>query len=198
MRRNGSDFWLALFGKVDTLMKALMSHVNVEIKAHCAEPDAVRRRLIALGADFQGTDHQVDTYFRVRNGRLKLREGIIENQLIWYTRDQAAPKLSEVMFCDTQAGTPVKEILKQSLGVLAVVEKEREIYNIDNVKFHLDVVAGSMSFVEIEAIDRDGSLGVKHLNEQCRQYRDAFRIDDRDLLEGSYVDLIMHRQLAAA
>jgi adenylate cyclase class IV len=180
-------------------MKALVSHVNVEIKAHCADPDAVRRVLISLGAEFQGTDHQVDTYFRVKNGRLKLREGIIENHLIWYTRtDQTGPKLSEEMFCETQPATPIKEILKHSLGVLAVVEKEREIYHIDNVKFHLDVLAGSMSFVEIEAIDYDGTLGVKRLNEQCRHYRDAFKIEDRDLLEGSYSDMIMHRQVAMA
>ena len=51
-----------------------MPHVNVEIKARCSDLDRVRDRLIALGARVVGTDHQIDTYFQVPRGRLKLRE----------------------------------------------------------------------------------------------------------------------------
>ena len=52
-----------------------MGHVNIEIKARCSKPDRVRAFLRAAGADFKGIDHQIDTYFRVPTGRLKLRPG---------------------------------------------------------------------------------------------------------------------------
>jgi len=42
--------------------------------------------LLMLHPKFQGLDHQIDTYFNVQKGRLKLREGNIENSLINYDR----------------------------------------------------------------------------------------------------------------
>jgi len=52
-----------------------MAHVNIEIKAKSNNQDAIREILKAKNADFKGVDHQIDTYFKVHNGRLKLREG---------------------------------------------------------------------------------------------------------------------------
>ncbi|MEL7376922.1 MAG: adenylate cyclase, partial [Bacteroidota bacterium] len=65
----------------------------VEIKARTAVPAQVRERLLANGAKLQGRDHQVDHYFNVPDGRLKLRLGIIERSLIFYQRpNRAGPK----------------------------------------------------------------------------------------------------------
>ena len=67
--------------------------INSEIKARCADQEAVRHYLHEHGADFKGTDHQIDTYFDVPEGRLKLRQGPIENNLIFYQRaDTDGPK----------------------------------------------------------------------------------------------------------
>jgi len=72
-----------------------MAYLNVEIKARCKDAGPVRDYLVSNGAILKGTDHQTDTYFNVPNGRLKLREGNIENNLIFYERpDQAGPKQS--------------------------------------------------------------------------------------------------------
>ena len=49
--------------------------INSEIKARCTDQEAVRHYLREHGADFKGTDHQIDTYFHVPKGRLKLRQG---------------------------------------------------------------------------------------------------------------------------
>lgn len=120
-----------------------MSHLNVEIKARCARPDEVRRLLSERGADFKGTDRQVDTYFHCPAGRLKLREGNIENALIHYDREnRAGPKKAVVSLYQIPPDPALKEALSRALGVLVVVKKTREIYFIGNVKFHLDDVAG--------------------------------------------------------
>jgi len=68
-------------------------HVNIEIKARSKEQGKIRDILRLRNADFKGTDRQIDTYFKANSGRLKLREGNIENYLIHYNRaDQEGPK----------------------------------------------------------------------------------------------------------
>ena len=70
-----------------------MGHINIEIKAKCSDHGRIRSILKSKNADFKGLDHQIDTYFKVNSGRLKLREGNLENHLIFYDRvNQEASK----------------------------------------------------------------------------------------------------------
>ena len=72
-----------------------MNFLNIEIKAKIKNPKRIKQLLIQLKADYKGQDHQIDTYFHVVKGRLKLREGNIENHLIFYQREnQKGPKES--------------------------------------------------------------------------------------------------------
>lgn len=59
------------------------------------------------------------------------------------------------------------------------------------MKFYLDEVKGLGSFVEIEAIDQDGSLGFDKINEQCHFYVKELGIKDEDLVQVSYSDVLM-------
>ncbi len=175
--------------------KSVMAHIhiNVEIKAKSGNQEAIRELLKSKGADFKGVDHQTDTYFKAKDGRLKMREGNIENSLIYYQREnKAGPKQSDVILYKTEAesGSSLKRILEHALEVRVVVDKTREIYFIGNVKFHIDSVKGLGTFVEIEAIDKDGTIGREKLLEQCRYYLELFGISDEDLVMGSYSDMI--------
>jgi adenylate cyclase class 2 len=166
--------------------------IIIEIKAKCSNQASIRNILLTRNASFKGTDHQIDTYFKVNQGRLKLREGNIENHLIYYERENTAtPKKSEVILFKTDPGSPLKGILTQSLGILVAVDKQREIYFIDNVKFHIDTVKDLGTFVEIEAIDDNGSIGKEKLREQCQYYLDLFQIQSSDLISFSYSDLLL-------
>lgn len=167
--------------------------VNIEVKARCEDLAAVRAVLRdELEARFIGEDHQVDTYFSVERGRLKLREGTIERHLIYYERpDQAGPKPSEVMLYQPEAPAALKELLGRALGVRVVVEKRREIYFLGNVKFHLDRVKGLGTFIEIEAIDREGTLGHERLREQCEHYWQRLGLSETARVAASYSDLLL-------
>ena len=169
-----------------------MKHLNVELKAKCNNVAHIRHLLGELGADFIGIDHQIDTYFNTPTGRLKLREGNIEKSLIHYCRQEVAGiKKSEVSLYHPQGEiASLKQLLEAALGTWVAVDKKREIYFIKNVKFHLDEVAGLGSFVEIEAIDKDGSIGEAHLSAQCNHYLNLFRIGNEDMLAESYSDLL--------
>lgn len=167
-------------------------HLNVEIKARCSNPKKVRAILEQERAEYRGLDHQVDTYFKVNNGRLKLREGNIENALVFYERDnQEGPKDSNVVLYSNQPGSSLKQALSSSCGVLVVVDKQRHIYFIDNVKFHVDEVQDLGSFCEIEAIDQTGDIGREKLLQQCEHYMKLLGIKDEDLMSCSYSDILL-------
>lgn len=171
-----------------------MNHLNIEIKAKCLDHEKIRDILISRNADFHGTDHQIDTYFNTNKGRLKLREGNIENFLIYYEREnKEGPKQSDVMLFRTELGSSLKPILLNSCGVLAVVDKTREIYFIGNIKFHIDIVKDLGAFVEIEAIDKNGTIGKEKLLEQCNEYLKLFNIPQSDLISVSYSDLLLQK-----
>jgi predicted adenylyl cyclase CyaB len=170
-----------------------MGHLNVEIKAKCADHSKVREILKSKSADFKGVDHQIDTYFKVNSGRLKLREGNIENYLIYYDREnKEGPKESKVILFKNEPNSTLKDILIRANGILVVVDKKREIYFIENVKFHIDIVKNLGSFIEIEAIDKDGSIGKDKLYTQCQKYMKLLGISDKDLISDSYSDLLLH------
>ena len=114
---------------------------NLEFKAKVEDIEKYERKLLSLNPKFNGLDHQIDTYFNVSKGRLKLREGNIENSLINYNRENVADtKKSDIILFQHEPDKALKEILTLQLGVKITVDKKRKIYFIDNVKFHFDIV----------------------------------------------------------
>jgi predicted adenylyl cyclase CyaB len=167
-------------------------HLNFECKAICDNLSSAQERLQKFSPLFIGEDHQTDTYFNVPNGRMKLREGTIEHALIHYHREDAAgAKISNVILYQHQPDAALKAILTEALGIKTVVDKKRRIYFIDNVKFHFDTVKGLGTFLEIEAIDRDGDIGLEKLREQCGFYTDVLQIRPADYIAVSYSDMIL-------
>ena len=127
----------------------------------------------------------------VGQGRLKLRQGNIENSLIHYARpDQSGPKESQVTLYETSQAGQLLAVLTAALAVLVVVDKRRQILWIDNVKFHVDDVTHLGSFIEIEAIDRTGDIGREALLRQCEAHMQALGIEHSDLEARSYSDLL--------
>jgi len=172
-----------------------MAHINIEIKAKSNNQNKIRKILKLKNAEFKGIDHQIDTYFKVDFGRLKLREGKIENCLIYYQRsNKKGPKQSDVVLFKSEPKSSLKEILIKALSILVVVDKKREIYFIDNVKFHIDIVKDLGTFIEIEAIDSDGNIGKNKLLKQCQFFLDLFNISQDDLISVSYSDLLLQKQ----
>jgi adenylate cyclase, class 2 len=101
-----------------------MSINNFEFKARTNKLRSLEQKLLLLNPVFIGLDHQTDTYFNVSRGRLKLREGNIENSIIFYERlDVAGAKQSKVLLYQHNPNRALKEILIKTLGLNAVVEK---------------------------------------------------------------------------
>jgi adenylate cyclase class 2 len=171
-----------------------MTFINIEIKARTQRTDEIRDFLRANNAIFKGVDDQTDTYFKVPNGRLKLRQGKIENNLIYYNRaNESGPKESNFDLLKIDDADELREMLTQALGIKVVVKKRREIYYIDNVKIHLDQLDNLGSFVEIEAGNNLQPVKKEKLFEQCDYYMKQFRIQSEDLINVSYSDMLLNR-----
>lgn len=172
-----------------------MPVINFEFKAIANNIDLLERKLLELNPYFKGEDHQADIYFNTTNGRLKLRQGNIENALIWYEREDAADaKQSNVLLYEHAPDNSLMEILTKTLGIKAVVNKIRRIYFIENVKFHFDRVKDLGTFVEVEAIDTDGNIGIDTLKRQCFTYAGLFELQPHNYIGTSYSDMILAAQ----
>lgn len=170
--------------------------INIEIKARCRDLKKVREILISQNADSKGTDRQTDNYYHSKNGRLKLRESNIENNLIHYERENTkGSKESKFTLYKTEADSSLKTILEKALGNKCIVEKDREIYFIDNVKFHLDTVKDLGTFIEIEASNKGNNISKDKLQEQCNFYIKLLQINPKDFISESYSDMIQQNNL---
>jgi adenylate cyclase, class 2 len=171
-----------------------MAILNFEFKARTNDLGEAEKKLLSLNPKFIGEDNQIDTYFTVDHGRLKLREGNIENALIHYERaNTATAKQADVLLYKHDPDKNLKDILTKSLGVKVVVSKKRKIYFIDNVKFHFDIIKELGTFIEVEAIDTNIELGIEKLKEQCNKYAAFFNIKTEDYISLSYSDLLLEK-----
>jgi adenylate cyclase class 2 len=167
---------------------------NYEFKARTNDLDLLEQKLLELNPEFIGVDHQVDTYFKVTEGRLKLREGNIENALIYYERpDIAGAKQADIILYKHYPDKSLKDILTKVHGIKTIIDKTRRIYFIENVKFHFDAVTELGHFIEVEAIDEFGQYSVKELQKQCDLYSSFFGIEATDYISKSYSDLVLEK-----
>ena len=164
-------------------------YADITIKAFCPDPAETESILLEHNADYVGLDVQTDTFYEADYGRLKHRQGNIENVLIHYNRERSGSMhQTEVLLYLKNPGVATVEQVCGGKKVLAQVRKLRKIFFIGNVKFHIDHLEGIGHFIEIEAIDLDGSLGLEVLKQQCEHYKELLQIDEEDLINDSYID----------
>lgn len=171
-----------------------MNIKNYEFKAKVNSLADYENKLLLLNPVYKGLDHQIDTYFNVEKGRLKLREGTIENALINYDReDKVGSKESTILLYQHAPNPALKTILTHQLGIKVMVDKQRKIYFIDNVKFHFDTIEGLGTFIEVEAIDSTDSFTIEELKKQCDYYYSYFELIDEQTIKESYSDLLLNK-----
>src|SRR6202140_1447392 len=163
---------------------------NVEIKARVTDPKAMRSRVEALGTTAPEELVQIDTFYNVPIGRLKLREfGDGTGELIYYERpDAMGPTVSN--YFRAASGDPgfLRDVLPRSLGVRATVRKRRDVFVIGQTRIHLDEVEGLGSFIEFEVVLRDGQA-VSDGELIAVNLMDALSVSSADLVSHAYVEM---------
>ena len=168
-----------------------LPHRNLEFKAQAESLDVLRENLTRLEAERMLTTHQVDTYFNVPKGRLKLREEEgYEATLVYYERPNAAEsRYSHYQLCSISNGATLKQMMSDALGVKVVVEKKRELWNYGNTRIHLDEVVNLGKFVELETVIRDQSE--TEAEAEHKRVKERLQIAAEALIPVSYSDLLL-------
>ena len=164
---------------------------NVEIKAVVPDVAHLRARAELLSGTPGQEIPQEDAFFRVPQGRLKLRELSPEQgELIYYEREDARdPKPSRYLIARTREPAALRAVLAAALGLRGVVRKRRVLYRIGQTRLHLDQVEGLGSFLELEVVlagDQDTALGTAIAAELMEQ----LGIARSDLVPCAYIDLL--------
>ena len=165
---------------------------NIEIKARYPNLSKARNIALKLKATFVGHDRQVDTFYKVPNGRLKVRESSLKGgQLIPYLRPNVrGPKTSQYVVIHLPDIAKTKVMLKELLGLEGRVEKKRELYLLGNVRIHLDRVKGLGNFLEFEAVfKKDTAQNRKTEKAKVKKLIQTFEIQPDALLKNSYREL---------
>ncbi|WP_197464093.1 CYTH domain-containing protein [Rufibacter sp. DG15C] len=141
-----------------------------------------------MEAKFVGLDRQVDTYFDTPQGKLKLRQGTIENLITHYERVVENGVERTIVYRYDQHPTEEEmEELRAKHRQIAVVLKNREIYTLANIKIHLDTLPNQQRFIEIEAMDLTNAFTKDELKDQCLAMKSKLGIQDEDLVKTGYL-----------
>jgi adenylate cyclase class IV len=168
---------------------------NIELKARARDWEKLRTAAAAMADTTVTVLEQVDTFFLVPAGRLKLRElGPDRGELIFYQRpDQAGPKLSDYTITVTDRPGSLRDTLAQALGVCGEVRKRRWLFLSSrfggHTRIHLDEVKGLGHFLELEVVLEPGQPPEEG-ERIAEEFRTALDIRDEDLIECAYVDLV--------
>ena len=168
--------------------------LNREIKAYCPDFAPVRQILGDLGAVFVEVKEQVDFYYHLPAGmssegtrRLKLRVEKGKGELIYYCdRQEGSARTSQFQTWETD-DPGIGAVLNSALGTRAVVRKQRELWEKDNVVFNLDTVQEVGRILEVEVQQKDGY----DIDAQVDDYRDLLGPHLGDDIVGSNEDLIV-------
>jgi len=172
-------------------VKLQKTGLDIEIKARCNNQEKIRKIITQRGAKYIGKFDMEDTYFNVTKGRLKARIGDIDDILIQYYReDTQNPKRSDFLVSIIDKESNIIPSLINALGVKVKVRKQREIYILDNLRFHVDLVDRIGKCIEMEARG-ENEQDLPKLHAQVEEFLNLFGIKKSDLIAGSYSDLII-------
>lgn len=165
--------------------------INIEIKAKAHNIEKQHELAAKISDKPVQIIEQVDTFFNVSNGRLKLRE-LASNQveLIHYWReDKKGPRESKYSIFHSDNPNDLKDILATALGIQGIVHKKRSVYLAGQTRIHIDNVENLGWFLELEVV-----LTEKQSSEEGKRIAyDLMRkldIRDEDLIDCAYIDLI--------
>lgn len=167
---------------------------NIEIKAHARNFEEIRERAEVLSERPAEVILQEDVFFRVEQGRLKLRYLAPDRgQLIYYSRpDLEGPKRSEYHIYETSDPGSLRQLLELAYGMRGSIRKTRHLFLVGQTRIHLDEVEDLGKFVELEVVMAPGQTDAEG-QAIAEDLINKLGVERGDLLEGAYIDLLEKR-----
>ncbi|VVC99817.1 unnamed protein product [Leptidea sinapis] len=169
---------------------------NVEIKAKVLNYEKICNLAEQLSGAPYKLIKQDDTFYKVNNGRLKLR--FYEDKsatLVRYDRnDEGGPKMSNYELLEFSSNEHDKSellnsMLTKCLGLGGRVVKDRKLFMVGQTRIHIDRVEGLGEFMELEVVLREDQT-LEEGQSIANELQTKLQVSNEDLIECAYVDLL--------
>ncbi|MBD3190944.1 MAG: class IV adenylate cyclase [Candidatus Heimdallarchaeota archaeon] len=177
--------------------------IEVEVKAKIKNLEEIEYKLIERGAKLVEIVNQCDHYFNhptrdfgKTDEALRIRE---DGERVYLTYKGAKmdlkSKTRKEFSVELIQYEQIYQILK-SLGFTLVlrVEKERKIYQLDNLTFCLDAVIGLGSFLEVEQVVVKKDVDIKKVRNKLIQNLISLGISLEKTTRKSYLELLLEKK----
>jgi|tagenome__1003787_1003787.scaffolds.fasta_scaffold20072662_1 predicted adenylyl cyclase CyaB len=170
---------------------------NIELKVRCTAENLaeIERCLRRLTSGALSLLHQVDHYYAVPGGRLKMRwiDGNDAELIRYHRPDVTGARLSayERIALPVETGVELDRVLTDSLGRIARVDKTRTVGVLGRTRVHLDTVVGLGCFVELETMLDDGADDELAGRAEYENVVKLLGLHAFEPIAGSYSDLIL-------
>ncbi|MCA9367140.1 class IV adenylate cyclase [Candidatus Kaiserbacteria bacterium] len=176
-----------------------MQKHNLEIKYFSKDFEGLRATLTELGATHIITKHQKDFFFNLPNdkvaigARMKLRvEDGTPDSLIYYERPDTLDAGVQADVKLIPANIETLRFCETAFGVRGIVEKQRELWQKDDVVFNLDTVTDVGELFEIE-LQKDEELTATD-RDLFASYLDKCKPFLGEAASGSNIDLVSTKE----
>lgn len=162
--------------------------LNLELKIKVKSHIPFRRILKNTGAENRGLLKQKDIYYSVPSGLLKLRIENGNESLIMYERDESGKKRwsdYSVIYFESKKS---EKIFSPLFEIETVVEKNRELFYLDDTRVHLDTVKNLGKFLELETLVVRGK---KDAQKRFDKIIELLKLDTSKQIRNSYRDLMI-------
>lgn len=160
---------------------------NLELKIKLKSHSDVIKRLKRIKAEYAGVLKQKDTYYKVKNGILKLRSVNGRYELIKYLRDEKGKKRWSDYEVLVLEGKNPEKYFTSFFDLDIVVEKKRILYLYKGTRIHLDTVKNLGTFLELETVV---DKGLKDAEQRFNEIVALLDLDLKRQLKTSYKNLL--------
>ena len=164
--------------------------LNLELKIRLDNPENVLRIVKKINADFKGELKQIDVYYKIKTGLLKLRLENGSQTLIKYLRNEKPGDRWSDFHLISLEKNDARKFLAGILDEETVVEKRRLLYLYDNTRIHIDMVKELGSFLEFETLVDSGKEDAK---KRFDALLELLSIKKADEIRKSYRDMMLEK-----
>ncbi len=166
--------------------------VNLEIKV----PVKNLKKLIEIvekeGGSKIYSSRQIDVYYKLENGRLKIRNSSGEKSIIFYKRiEDGSERWSDFEVIKVDKPEKWIKFFDRFLQRLVVVDKHRTLYHLFDTRIHFDRVKGLGNFVELETKVINGKSQAR---KEFQKILELLELNPQNQILNSYSDLILSKR----
>lgn len=161
---------------------------NLEIKVPIKNVKKLIKIVEENGGKLIYSSRQIDVYYKINNGRLKIRDSSGEKSIIFYDRrEDGSERWSNFQVMKVDNPKLWINFFDNFLERFVVVDKHRTLYHLKNTRIHFDKVTKLGNFIELEtkvvSTKRNARL---EFEEICK----LLNLDKNNQVLKSYSDLL--------